>query len=43
MFETQNYILKDIIFAGVVLSLALGFGLGLKGKAEDFLGKIFKK
>jgi type III secretory pathway component EscU len=34
---------KDIIFAGVVLSLALGFGLGLKGKAEDFLGKIFKK
>ena len=34
---------KDIIFAGLVLALALGFGLGLKGKAEDFLGKIFKK
>jgi len=34
---------KDIIFAGVVLSLALGFGLGLKGKAEDFLSKVFKK
>lgn len=34
---------KDIIFAGVVLSLALGFGLGLKAKAEDFLSKIFKK
>ncbi len=34
---------KDIIFAGVVLSLALGFGLGLKEKAGDFLGKIFKK
>ncbi len=34
---------KDIIFAGLVLSMALGFGLGLKAKAEDFLGKIFKK
>jgi len=34
---------KDIILAGVVLSLAIGFGLGLKGKAEDFLGKILKK
>lgn len=34
---------KDIILAGLVLALALGFGLGLKGKAEDFLGKIFKK
>jgi len=34
---------KDIILTGLVLALALGFGLGLKGKAEDFLGKIFKK
>lgn len=34
---------KDIVFAGLVLTLAIGFGLGLKGKAEDFLGKIFKK
>jgi hypothetical protein len=34
---------KDIIFAGLILALVLGFGLGLKGKAEDFLGKIFKK
>jgi hypothetical protein len=31
---------KDIIFAGVVLSLALGFGLGLKSKAEDFFQEI---
>ncbi len=34
---------KDIIFAGVVLSLALGFGLGLKEKANKFLDNVFKK
>lgn len=34
---------KDIIFAGVVLSLALGFGLGLKDKANKFLDNVFKK
>ncbi|MFH1691771.1 MAG: response regulator [Candidatus Omnitrophota bacterium] len=33
---------KDIVLVGLVLFLALGFGLGLKGKAEDFLGKILK-
>ena len=34
---------KDIIFAGLVLGLALAFGLGAKDKAGDFLSKIFKK
>jgi len=34
---------KDIVFAGIVLAAALGFGLGLKEKAGDFLSKIFKK
>jgi len=34
---------KDITFAGIVLAAALGFGLGLKEKAGDFLSKIFKK
>jgi len=34
---------KDIIFAGLVLILALSFGLGAKEKAEKFLGKIFKE
>jgi len=34
---------KDIIFAGVVLVLALGFGLGLKEKANKFLDNVFKK
>jgi len=34
---------KDIVFAGIVLAAALGFGLGLKEKAGDLLSKIFKK
>jgi len=34
---------KDIILAGLVLILALSFGLGAKEKAEKFLGKIFKE
>jgi|GEM_PF-1653892 len=34
---------KDIIFAGLVLALALGFGLGLKEKANKFLDNVFKK
>ncbi len=34
---------KDIIFAGLVLALALGFGLGLKDKANKFLDNVFKK
>ena len=34
---------KDIVFAGIVLAAALGFGLGLKEKAGDFLNKVFKK
>lgn len=34
---------KDIILAGLVLVLALSFGLGAKEKAEKFLGKIFKE
>ncbi len=34
---------KDIIFAGLVLVLALGFGLGLKEKANKFLDNVFKK
>lgn len=34
---------KDIILGGLVLTLALGFGLGLKEKTEDFLNKAFKK
>jgi len=34
---------KDIIFAGLVLALALGFGLGLKDKAVKFLDSVFKR
>ena len=34
---------KDIIFAGLVLILALSFGLGAKEKAEKFLDTVFKK
>ena len=34
---------KDIIFAGLVLALALGFGLGLKEKAGKFLSGLFKE
>lgn len=34
---------KDIILGGLVLSLALAFGLGAKDKAGDFLNKVFKK
>lgn len=34
---------KDIILAGLVLVLALSFGLGAKEKAEKFLNKLFKE
>ncbi|MFH1519627.1 MAG: hypothetical protein ABIE75_03545 [Candidatus Omnitrophota bacterium] len=34
---------KDIILGGLILALALSFGLGAKSKAEGFLGKVFKK
>jgi len=34
---------KDIILAGLVLVIALSFGLGAKEKAEKFLNKIFKE
>lgn len=34
---------KDIILTGLVLALALSFGLGAKEKAEKFLGKIFSR
>ncbi|MBI5356739.1 hypothetical protein HZB78_03950 [Candidatus Collierbacteria bacterium] len=34
---------KDIILAGLVLALAISFGLGAKEKAEKFLGKLFKE
>lgn len=34
---------KDIILTGLVLILALSFGLGGKEKAEEFIGKIFKE
>ncbi len=34
---------KDFIFAGLVLALALSFGLGAKEKAEKFLNKLFKE
>lgn len=34
---------KDIIFGGLVLTLALAFGLGAKDKAGKFLDNIFKK
>ena len=33
---------KDIFFAGLVLALALGFGLALKEKADKFLDNVFK-
>ena len=33
---------KDIILAGLVLGLALSFGLGAKEKAGKFLDKLFK-
>jgi len=33
----------DIILGGLVLALALSFGLGAKGRAEKFLDKVFKK
>ena len=34
---------KDIILGGLILALALSFGLGAKSKAENFLDKMFKK
>ncbi len=34
---------NDIIFAGLVLGLALAFGLGAKERAGKFLGKLFKE
>jgi len=34
---------KDIILAGLVLGLALSFGLGAKEKAGNFLNKLLKK
>jgi len=34
---------KDIVFAGIILALALGFGLGAKEKAGKFLDGVFKK
>lgn len=34
---------KDIIFGGLVLGLALAFGLGAKEKAGKFLDSVFKK
>jgi hypothetical protein len=34
---------KDIILAGLVLALAISFGLGAKEKTEKFLNKIFKE
>ena len=34
---------KDIIFGGLVLALALSFGLGAKEKAGKFLDGVFKK
>lgn len=32
---------KDILFSGLILALALGFGLGAKEKAGKFLGSVF--
>lgn len=34
---------KDIILGGLVLSIALAFGLGAKDRAGKFLDRIFKK
>ncbi|MCK4326430.1 hypothetical protein KAW55_06710 [bacterium] len=34
---------KDIIFGGLILALALAFGLGAKDKAGEILNNVFKK